>query len=355
MSAIRVLMADDSQLARDVLRDILTRDGDIEIVGEATNGSEAVELARRLSPQLITMDLNMPVMDGLSAIEEIMHTKGVPILVVSDRSDAETAYQALEVGALEVMPKPTLVEEDAEHLLARVRLLSGVAVITRLRRRLAATRLIVPVIPAPVIHRASTKAARPIIAIACSTGGPQALARILSKLPASFAVPIVISQHISHGFIDGMAHWLASLCSLPVSVAKNGERLKPGCIYLSPSESNLRVTTYHRFQLQPSPANALYHPSCDALLSSVADVYGADAIGVILTGMGRDGVQGMRAIHLAGGTTFAQDEASSVIYGMNQEAVNAGVVRHIVPLDDLTERLLRETRGRAFSSWPELL
>lgn len=135
MRAIRVVIADDSRVARDVLRAILTRDGDIEIVGEASNGLEAVELARRLSPQLITMDLNMPDMDGMSAIEEIMHTKGVPILVVSDRADAQTAYQALEVGALEVMPKPMLESDDAEWLLARVRLLSGVAVITRLRRR----------------------------------------------------------------------------------------------------------------------------------------------------------------------------------------------------------------------------
>ena len=135
MSAIRVVMADDSPLAREVLRDILTRDGDIEIVGEATNGQEAVEMARRLSPQLITMDLTMPIMDGLSAIEEIMHTKGVPIVVISDRSDAQTAYRALEVGALEVLPKPGLDDEDAQRLLARVRLLAGVSVITRLRRR----------------------------------------------------------------------------------------------------------------------------------------------------------------------------------------------------------------------------
>jgi two-component system, chemotaxis family, protein-glutamate methylesterase/glutaminase len=345
MSVIRVVIADDSQVARDVLRDILSRDGDIEIVGEATNGREAVELAKRLAPQLITMDLNMPVMDGLSAIEEIMYSKGVPILVVSDRSDAQTAYQALEVGALEVMPKPTLEGADAERLLERVRLLAGVAVITRLRRRVTTPAPIITLPSFPVAPRGVPRDFQHVVAIACSTGGPQALVRLLRTLPAGFPAPIVIAQHISHGFIDGMAQWLGSLCAMPVSVGQEGEQLRPGHIYLSPSERNLCVTPRHRFQLQSSPETFLYHPSCDVLLQSVAEVYGSDAIGIILTGMGRDGVNGIRAIYQAGGSTFAQDEASSVIYGMNQEAVKAGVIQHELPLDSLPDRLLRDVRG----------
>lgn len=340
MSAIRVVMADDSQLAREVLRDILTRDGDIEIVGEATNGQEAVEMAHRLAPKLITMDLNMPVMDGLTAIEEIMHTKGTPILVISDRSDAKTAYRALEAGALEVLPKPTLDDEDTERLLARVRLLSGVAVITRLRRRAPSAPSPLPSLP---LNKASqAKAFKRIVVIACSTGGPQALARLLSQLPANFPAPVVIAQHISHGFIEGMATWLGTLCTLPVSVANDGERIQPGHIYLSPSENDLCVTPQHRFQCVPSPHKAIYHPSCDTLLHSAARVYGAETIGIILTGMGQDGVSGMRAIQLAGGTTLAQDEASSVIFGMNQEAIKAGAVQHIVSLEALPARLLRD-------------
>ena len=343
MSEIRVVIADDSQVARDVLREILSRDGDIVIVGEATNGREAVELAKRLAPQLITMDLNMPVMDGLSAIAEIMYTKGVPILVISDRSDAQTAYQALEVGALEVMPKPSLDEAEGERLLERVRLLAGVAVITRLRRRSIAP---LPPLSSPYPVASSTpRNFHRIVAIACSTGGPQALLRLLRPLPATFPAPIVIAQHISHGFIGGMAEWLTSLCAMPVSVSREGEQLCPGRVYLSPSEANLSVTRRHRFQLHPSPEDSLYHPSCDAVLQSIAEVYGAEAIGVILTGMGRDGVNGMRAIYQAGGTTFAQDEASSVIYGMNQEAVNAGVIQHVLPLDSLPDRLLSEVHA----------
>ena len=352
MSVIRVVIADDSQVARDVLRDILSRDGDIEIVGEATNGREAVELAKRLAPQLITMDLNMPVMDGLSAIEEIMYNKGVPILVVSDRSDAQTAYRALEVGALEVMPKPTLEQADAERLLARVRLLAGVAVITRLRRRSSLSCSTASKSPQETAPPGVPRGFHHVIAIACSTGGPQALVRVLRPLPSGFPAPIVIAQHISHGFINGMAQWLGSLCAMPVSVGQEGEQLRPGHIYLSPSEQNLCVTPHHRFQLQLSPQNALYHPSCDVLLQSVANVYGSDAIGLILTGMGRDGVNGMRAIYQAGGITFAQDEASSVIYGMNQEAVKAGVIQDELPLDSLPGRLMRNVCGYLNSREP---
>lgn len=220
MSVIRVVIADDSQVARDVLRDILSRDGDIEIVGEAKNGREAVTMAKRLAPQLITMDLNMPVMDGLSAIEEIMYTKGVPILVVSDRSDAQTAYQALEVGALEVMPKPALEGADAERLLERVRLLAGVTVITRLRRHTMAPAALTPLTTLPTSSAYLARDYQHVVAIACSTGGPQALLRLLRTLPVDFPAPIVIAQHISHGFIGGMAEWLASLCAMPVSVGQ---------------------------------------------------------------------------------------------------------------------------------------
>jgi two-component system chemotaxis response regulator CheB len=352
MSVIRVVIADDSQVARDVLRDILSRDGDIEIVGEATNGREAVALAKHLAPQLITMDLNMPVMDGLSAIEEIMYNKGVPILVVSDRSDAQTAYRALEVGALEVMPKPTLEQADAERLLARVRLLAGVAVITRLRLRSSLPCSTTAKSPLETAPQGVPRDFQHVIAIACSTGGPQALVRVLRPLPSGFPAPIVIAQHISHGFINGMAQWLGSLCAMPVSVGQEGEQLRPGHIYLSPSEQDLCVTPDHRFQLQLSPKNALYHPSCDVLLQSVANVYGSDAIGLILTGMGRDGVNGMRAIYQAGGVTFAQDEASSVIYGMSQEAVKAGVIQYELPLDSLPGRLMRNVCGYLNSREP---
>ncbi|WNL38563.1 chemotaxis-specific protein-glutamate methyltransferase CheB [Halomonas sp. PAMB 3232] len=334
MSAIRVVIVDDSPVARDVLRHILARENDIEIVGEGSNGQEAVTLARRLAPHIMTMDLSMPVMNGLAAIKEIMHTKALPILVVSERFEAQAACQALELGALEVIGKPAFDGEDAQRLVERIRLLSGVAVITRMRRRAMTPCSLLPNTTAPL------RAFQRIVAIACSTGGPQALARLLSRLPTDFIAPIVIAQHISPGFIEGMAQWLSTICTLPVNVARDGDHLKPGCIYLSPSESDLEITADHTFKLLPSPPGSIYHPSCDTLLSSVAEVYGPDAVGIILTGMGRDGVQGMNAIRLAGGTTIAQDEASSVIYGMNQEAVRAGSVQRVVALEQLPEHLI---------------
>ncbi|WP_252106102.1 MULTISPECIES: chemotaxis-specific protein-glutamate methyltransferase CheB [unclassified Halomonas] len=338
MSVIRVLIADDSPVARDVLRHLLTREGDIQIVGEARNGHEAVALARTLAPQLITMDLSMPVMEGLAAIEEIMHTRALPILVVSDRFEAAIAGQALALGALEVMPKPALDDTESSSLLERVRLLAGVAVITRLRPRALKTY---QTLAAPPTHRSLAH----VVAIACSTGGPQALARLLSRLPSNFALPVVIAQHMSHGFIEGMAQWLDSLCRLPVRVASHGEALTPATVYLAPSESDLEITFDHHFRLVESPIGALYHPSCDALLTSAAAVYGRKAIGVILTGMGSDGVQGMRAICAAGGMTLAQDEASSVIYGMNRQAINAGAVQRVASLDELPELLIATTQG----------
>ncbi|MGM0521947.1 MAG: chemotaxis-specific protein-glutamate methyltransferase CheB [Pseudomonadota bacterium] len=339
MGDIRVVIADDSQMVRELLRDILARDPEIQVVGEAKNGQEAVTLARSLRPDLITMDLNMPVMDGLSAIEELMHTRGLPILVVSDRSDAQTAYHALEVGALELIAKPSTSEEDAERFTQRVRLLAGVAVITRLRRR--------SLPPPAIMHTENTRkvarAFQRVVAITCSTGGPQALLQLLRPLPVNFPAPILIAQHISDGFIEGMAKWLSSLCAMPVTVAAEGELLRAGHIYLSPSERDLSVTPNHRLQLLTREQGVVYRPSGDVMLKSVATVYSADAIGVILTGMGRDGVNGMRTIYQAGGTTLAQDEASSVIYGMNQEAVKAGVIQHVLPLEKLPARLLRET------------
>jgi two-component system chemotaxis response regulator CheB len=348
MGDIRVVIADDSQMVRELLREILSRDPEIQVVGEATNGQEAIALARSLRPDLITMDLNMPVMDGLSAIEELMHTRGLPILVVSDRSDAQTAYHALEVGALELIPKPSTSEEDAERFIHRVRLLAGVAVITRLRRHSLPPRAVLPTADSRQAFRAFQR----VVAITCSTGGPQALLQLLCPLPVNFPAPILIAQHMSDGFINGMAQWLSSLCAMPVTVAAEGELLRAGHIYLSPSERDLSVTASHHVRLLAREEGAVYRPSGDVMLNSVACVYGADTIGVILTGMGRDGVNGMRTIYQAGGTTLSQDEASSVIYGMNQEAVKAGVIQHVLPLEALPARLLRETRFTAYHREP---
>ncbi|WP_292256001.1 chemotaxis-specific protein-glutamate methyltransferase CheB [Marinospirillum sp.] len=335
---IRVLITDDSSMARGLLRAILEEEEGIEVIGEACHGKEALEMVQRLQPDLVTMDLDMPVMGGMEAIEEIMHTKAVPILVVSGQSDAEKAYEALRLGALEVINKPAYTPDEAAEFVAKVRLLSGIPMITHLRRKALVSPVIAPVDFFAIIKQPDFKQ---VFVIASSTGGPQALASLLPQLDEHFPAPILIAQHMSDGFVSGMAHWLSTLCKLPVKVAEEGEILKPGQVYVSPSEQHLTITGSHQIHLKPCLEKDIYHPSCDQLLKSVAQAYGKNAVGIILTGMGRDGAAGMAAIDAHGGVTLAQDEASSVIYGMNQEAVNAGVVHRVLPLSEIAAEMLK--------------
>ncbi len=337
MSAIRVVLVDDSALARDVLRSLLEGEADIEVVGEAANGREAVCMACELRPNVISMDLEMPVMGGLDAIEEIMATKAVPILVVSDTADARNACEAIRRGALDVMGKPELNSPVAAEFAAKLRLLSGVPVITHLR-----SNGHVFASPAAKEFAAPQAAGHGrAVAIASSTGGPQALARILPALPAHFPAPLLIAQHIADGFAAGMAEWLGGLCRLPVCLGKEGEPIQPGVVYISPSESHMAVTPARTLTLMPRRDGDLYHPSCDLLLKSVANTFGRRAIGVILTGMGHDGAAGLDVIRKFGGTTIAQDEASSVIYGMNGVAVASGSAQHILPVAEIAQALHR--------------
>lgn len=348
MGTIRVVIVDDSSMARALLRSFLEDEDGIEIVGEAANGRQAVDLARELKPDLITMDLEMPVMNGLEAIQEIMFSKAVPILVVSSVADAQKAAEAIGHGALEVVGKPDYTPEQADDFVRRVRLLAGVSVITRLRLR-STPASAMPVSTDRPAAAAVASSASPasgsgyprIFAIASSTGGPQALAQILPALPAGFPCPVVIAQHIADGFAGGMAEWLGSLSKLPVRVAAEGDVLQPGVIHLSPSEAHLQVTPTRRLALVERGPLDIYHPSCNTLLSSVAEVFGKQAVGIILTGMGSDGAKGIGRIREKGGVTLGQDEASSVIYGMNQVAIASGDVQQVLAVDAIADAMLR--------------
>ena len=350
MCKIRVVIADDSHVARGLLRDFLEAEGDIEVVGEASNGRQAVDLARLLKPNLITMDLEMPVLGGLQAIEEIMYSKAVPILVVSSVADAQNALAAVGCGALDVLGKPDYTPQAANDFVAKVRMLAGVSVITRLRPRKAPPFSGFPDAPCASCRGAapaqtpillSTRHYTRVFAIACSTGGPQALAQILPALPADFSCPVLIAQHISDGFAGGMVDWLSSLCKLPVRLAADGDFLQAGVIYVSPSERHFSVTPDRRVALIERRALDVYHPSCDVLLHSVANVFGKNSIGIILTGMGQDGAKGMACIHEKGGMTLAQNEASSVIYGMNRVAIDAGSVHQVLAVEAIAAAILQ--------------
>jgi two-component system chemotaxis response regulator CheB len=348
MKKIRVLIVDDSVSARALLRAFLENSRDILVIGEAANGLDAIRMVVALKPDLVTMDLEMPVMGGMEAIAEIMALHPVPILVVSNVADAQRAYVAIETGALDAVSKPACDEQAGAEFVAKVRMLASVPVITHLRangrkQRSApagvAAKHTQPEPPAAADDMALSHSK--ICAIVSSTGGPQALAAILRTLPPGLPCAVLIVQHIADGFALGMVQWLASVCELPVRLASDGVLPLAGVIYVSPSESNLTLAPDHRIRLLPREHDEIYHPTGDVMLASVAAIYGQHAIGVILTGMGHDGAVGMRALRAAGATTIAQDEASSVIFGMNKVAIDSGAIQQVLPLEQIGPAICR--------------
>lgn len=332
---IRVLVVDDSATARDLICALIETEPQLKVCGQAEDGLAGVQQALALRPDLVTMDLRMPRMDGLQAITEIMDQCATRILVVSDLADAANAMAAVARGALDATLKPSL--DEGPSFTARLRMLAGVPVIRHLRSLAEAK-------PAAQVQAPSTGlvgSGIPVIAIAVSTGGPQALAQLLPALPTGLRAPVLVAQHLSDGFAQGMAQWLDSICPLKVAVASDGEPLLPGRIYLADPASHMTLAPGYLIRLIPRDPADLYHPSCDRLLSSVAAVGGSLTIGVILTGMGRDGARGMTAIAAAGGVTLAQDEASSVVFGMNREGILAGGVQKVLPLDAIAGELTR--------------
>ncbi len=331
---IRVLVVDDSPTARDLISALIAADSRLTVCGQAEDGRAAVLQAQTLRPDLVTMDLRMPEMDGLQAIAEIMDRCATRILVVSDAADAANAMAAVARGALDATFKPSL--DDGPAFTARLRMLAGVPVIRHLRSLAEAGPVALDLGQGGGVAGSGG----PVIAIAVSTGGPQALAQLLPALPIGLPAPVLIAQHISDGFAEGMAQWLDTLCPLAVTVARHGEALLPGHIYLADPASHMTLAPGDLIRLDPcSPADR-YRPSCDRLLHSVAAI-GARAIGLILTGMGRDGARGMAAIAAAGGVTLAQDEATSVVFGMNREAILAGGIQRVLPLEAIAGELIR--------------
>lgn len=328
---IRVLVVDDSLFARNAIQSILEEDPNMLVVGFAENGLEAIQKTKDLKPDVITMDLTMPKMGGAETIQEIMQQVPTPIIIVS-KVEIKEIVACLGLGAMDFVA----VQDDMEALGAELREKVKLASRVRPLRQFKA----IPRLPkAPKRERLGPN--QKLVAIGVSTGGPQALLAVISRLPANFPSPILVVQHMSKGFIRGLAEWLKQYTQLRVCVAEQGDVILPGTIYFAPDDAHLTVTALGTMALvADSNKIALHVPSVDVLLKSVADVYGTKAIGVIMTGMGRDGVDGIKAIYDAGGTTIAQDEASSVIYGMNKLAVDMKCVSRIVPLDKIADELI---------------
>lgn len=336
---IRVLVADDSATAQALLVAILTGDPEIQVVGEAVNGVEAVELTRKLRPHLVIMDLRMPGMDGFEATKEIMITAPTPIIIVTASAaldDVQASMHTLRAGALAVLAKPSgpgspAFEQAAQLLIANVKALSQVKVVRHWRQAARAEK-------ATSILAGSGRAR--IVAVATSTGGPAALHRILNDLPGDFPVPILVVQHITRAFSPGLADWLNKEGNLHVKVAQEDEPLSPRTVYLAPDDRHLGVSGRSHILLDRSAPLAGFRPSGTFLFESVAKAFGASALSVILTGMGEDGVHGLRAVRQAGGRIIAQDEKTSVIFGMPGSAVAAGLADQVLPLDRIAGRLV---------------
>lgn len=325
MDRIRLLIVDDSFLVQEILKEIFSSDPEIEVVGTAENGKEGVEKVLELKPDFVTMDINMPVMNGLEAIDHIMAEYAVPILVVSSINDAKVAFSACAKGAMDVFSKTDVDPEKSEKLISKVKQLARVKVIGHTKPAAA---------PPPPPKEEKAEYAK-VIAVACSTGGPKALSAILPELPSSFPHPIVVAQHIEDGFLSGLVGWLNQLSPLPVEEGLQGMKLAGGKIYVSPSERHMEVDAAGRIGFVERKPNDAYRPCCDILLSSVARSFGKNGVGVILSGMAQDGVKGMQQIKNGGGITVAQDEKSSVVFGMNNLAIKAGCVDKVLPLREI--------------------
>jgi two-component system chemotaxis response regulator CheB len=346
----RVLIVEDSAFMRKVLETIFNADDQLQVVGHAKDGREAVSMAESLKPDVITMDINMPRVDGLQATAEIMTTNPRPIVIVSSesREGAASTLRALELGAIEFVAKPSSaidldMQSVKEELLRKVRMACKVRVVrtaSRLASKLQESGNAKPLPPAPVSSRPAVTSGLdqrfPIIVLAASTGGPATVMRMAPGFTRDFPAAVILVQHMPASFTTQYAAQLAEFTEIRVKEAEANESLQPGTIYICPGGQHLRVSPTGRFLLDGTSGRiGGYLPNMDVTMQSVAAFAGAMSIAGILTGMGNDGTAGAKAIKAAGGLVLAQDEATSVIFGMPAEAIKAGVVDHVLPLDDI--------------------
>ncbi|HUT55166.1 MAG TPA: chemotaxis-specific protein-glutamate methyltransferase CheB [bacterium] len=401
---IRVLISDDSAVVREILKDMISGEPDLEIAGEAMNGKQAVELAESERPDIITMDVLMPVMNGLEAVEQIMAYTPTPILVFSsalDDKEMDVAFQAIARGALDVLEKPKVPSGDQyerirRDFLDKLRMLSRIHVIPHLRGKRKKNRYGAPEPEAtPPPRRAEPAAAhesrpapalsqrapeprpggmdqaapepepfdkeveipesslvqtpprgavrRKMVAIGSSTGGPKALVQIFRRIPAGFPLPVLTVQHIAPSFAPGLVSWLNRESQLSIVLARDRTRPEPGTVYISPTGVHM-VVDKGMIRLTETPPVNSCRPSVDVLFITVAESFGEYAVAVLLTGMGRDGAEGMKAIKDRKGRTMIQDQATSVIFGMPKAALELGAADEVVPLSRIPEAIVRALR-----------
>lgn len=377
---IRILVVDDSAFMRKVLSDLFKGQPDFEVVDIARNGVEAVEKVKQFSPDVVTLDVEMPLMDGLAALEQIMAVKPTPVVMVSSltKSGADATIKALSLGAVDFVAKSagaiSRIDEIEKDLLQKCRAAAGVSGI-RLRtgsvvmpKPAAIPPVITPVKvqpvlkevqptvdKAPVIDKTALVGSVPkpvaisgvddwIVAIGTSTGGPRALQEVLTRLPGNLPCPTLVVQHMPPGFTKSLAERLNTLCELTVKEAADNDKLVAGTVYIAPGDFHLTLRregsgTY--VKLNKDPAIGGLRPAVDPMMVSVSETYGIKTVGVILTGMGHDGAKGMQAIKRSRGLTIAEDQSTAVVFGMPKAAIEAGVVDTILPLPQVAEGIVQ--------------
>jgi two-component system, chemotaxis family, protein-glutamate methylesterase/glutaminase len=336
---IKVLVVEDSAVVRELLTHILGNDPNIQVIGTATSGQEAIEMADRTRPDLITMDVNMPGINGYEATRRIMETCPAPIIIVSasyDPQDLAKTFQAIEAGALAILPPPLgpghpEFRTRANELIRTVKLMSEIKVVRRWPKT--------PAKPAPRIEMKKTSGKIEVVAMGASTGGPVVLKQILEGLGAGFPAPVLMVQHMSPGFVSGLAEWLQQSARFPVQVAQPREQIQPGQAYLAPDGLHMEVDRFGRIELSAGALVNGMRPAISPLFRSVAESYGPNAVGILLTGMGSDGAAELALMKEKGAFTIAQDKESSVVHGIPGEAIKLGAAMYVMGPEQIAELL----------------
>ena len=338
---IRVLIADDSAVMRKLLKDILESEPDIKVVATAKNGAEAVELVSEIKIDVITMDIEMPKMDGLTALQHIMDKKPTPTIMLSamDKRKADIVMKSLDHGAVDFISKTSGnlsldIEKIGQDIIRKIRMAAEVNV-----KKISRPRIV-----KPLLYTRKARGKNKIIAIGASTGGPKAILEVLSLLPRDIPAGIIITQHMPEGFTKSFAERLNWQSSVEVKEAEDGDLILPGLALVAPGDYHMEIVG-GKVALNRKPKVNSIRPSADIMMSSVAKIHGKNVIGVLLTGMGADGARGMKDIKDNGGKTIAQDKDSCVVFGMPKEAIALDAVDRIVPLSKIASEIMNCIEG----------
>lgn len=336
---IKVLIAEDTKVSQELVKYILDQDPEIEVTEIVNNGREAVEAAIHKKPDLILMDINMPVMNGWEATKKLMETAPLPIVMISatvDIKEVEITFKALNAGVVAIIAKPRGIghpdfQEQSSNLINTVKAMSEVKVVKRWIRPQIIEKP-TPVKPLEITPRA--------VAIGASTGGPAVIKSILSSLPKSFPLPILIVQHMTVGFTEGFIEWLKHDCRLPINIAQNKKKIIPGHVYIAPDDFQMEISFDERISLTTKPPQNGVRPSVSYLFKSIRDVYGKNAIGILLTGMGIDGARELKLMKEKGALTIVQDKESSVVFGMPGQALEIGAAKQVLSPEEIVSVLI---------------